>query len=374
MATKLIRGMGSFFKTCSCKRQGGCAHPYAIRFRDGTGRQCEESGYPTQDDALDRLTQIYREKRSTPVQQSEMKRTLGKQRFGEYAGAWLPRQRHYAPGTVRTVKQLLDRQILPTLESRRIHSFSPTVVDDFVMSMEERKVGLATQQNAFDTLKKILRDAHHRGGIADDPLRGVVPPEYIPTRITIPTVEEIHALKEVASKALVVVIDLMSGCGHRNGEAFAASLEGMVADDVYRITEQIEGRTRQRAPLKHRKAGDFREVPMPTTARESLLRYAHDVGTDQNGFLLRTQRSPYWAYSTLDYQWSAARKRAGITRKLNPYSLRHFFASNCLSRGIPITDVAEWMGHSNINMTYRIYRHLMPASIGRAAKVLEAGL
>ncbi|MGW6560190.1 tyrosine-type recombinase/integrase [Streptomyces hydrogenans] len=374
MATKLIRGMGSFFKTCSCKRQGGCAHPYAIRFRDGTGQQREETGYPTQDDALDRLTAVYREKRSTPVQQAELKRTLGKQRFGEYVSAWLPRQRHFAPGTVRTVTQLLNRQILPALESRRISSFSPTVVDDFIMSMEERKVGLATQQNAFDTLKKILRDAHRRGGIADDPFQDVVPPEYIPNRITIPTLEEIHALKEAGSKALVVIIDLMSGCGHRNGEAFAANLEGMVADDVYRITEQIEGRTRQRAPLKHRRAGDFREVPMPATVRESLLRYANDVGTDQNGFLLRTQRSPHWAHTTLDYQWSAARKRAGITRKLNPYSLRHFFASNCLSKGIPITDVAEWMGHSNINMTYRIYRHLMPASIGRAAKVLEAGL
>ncbi|WP_234439338.1 MULTISPECIES: tyrosine-type recombinase/integrase [Streptomyces] len=374
MATKLIRGMGSYFKTCSCKRQGGCAHLYAIRFRDGTGRQREETGYPTQDDALSRLAQLYSEKRSTPVQQAEMKRTLGKQRFSAYASTWLPRQRHFAPGTVRTVTQLLDRQILPALESRRINSFSPTVVDDFIMSMEERKVGLATQQNAFDTLKKILRDAHRRGGIADDPFQGVVPPEYIPNRITIPMLEEIHALKEVGSKGLVVIIDLMSGCGHRNGEAFAAHLDGMVADDVYRITEQIEGRTRQRAPLKHRKAGEFREVPMPATVRESLLRYVHDLGTDKNGYLLRTQRSPYWGHSTLDYQWSAARKRAGIKRKLNPYSLRHFFASNCLSRGIPITDVAEWMGHSNINMTYRIYRHLMPASIGRAAKVLEAGL
>lgn len=28
------------------------------------------------------------------------------------------------------------------------------------------------------------------------------------------------------------------------------------------------------------------------------------------------------------------------------YGLRHFFASNCLGNGIPITDVAEWMGHA----------------------------
>ncbi|WP_192582864.1 hypothetical protein [Streptomyces triticiradicis] len=39
----------------------------------------------------------------------------------------------------------------------------------------------------------------------------------------------------------------------------------MVADDVYRITEQIEPKTHQRSPLKHRRAGDFRKVPMPAT-------------------------------------------------------------------------------------------------------------
>ncbi|MFF7444036.1 tyrosine-type recombinase/integrase [Streptomyces sp. NPDC008122] len=79
-------------------------------------------------------------------------------------------------------------------------------------------------------------------------------------------------------------------------------------------------------------------------------------------------------HTTLDYQWSVAKKRAAITRRLPAYSLRHFFASNCLTEGIPITDVAEWMGHKHINMTFKIYRHLMPASIGRAARLLDEGL
>ncbi|MFF1916040.1 hypothetical protein ACFVYE_31530 [Streptomyces sp. NPDC058239] len=64
---------------------------YPVPQRSGAGRQCEESGYPTQDDALDRLTQIYKEKRSTSAQPAEMKRTLGNQRFGEYADTWLLR-------------------------------------------------------------------------------------------------------------------------------------------------------------------------------------------------------------------------------------------------------------------------------------------
>ncbi|WP_328372684.1 tyrosine-type recombinase/integrase [Streptomyces sp. NBC_00457] len=255
-----------------------------------------------------------------------------------------------------------------------MNTFTSTVVEDFIMSMEERSVGLAAQQNSFDTLKKTLLDARRRGGITEDPFDGVIPPEYIPQKITIPTLGEIHALKTVASDGLVVVIDLMSGCGLRNGEAYAANLERMVADDVYRITEQIEGKTRERSRLKHRKPGEFRETPMPCTVRESLLQYEKNHGASTDGYLLRTQRSAYWAHTTLEYQWNIAKKRAGITRRLTTYSLRHFFASNCLSRGIPIMDVAEWMGHKNINMTFKTYRHLMPAPIGRAARILNEGL
>ncbi|MFD3306939.1 tyrosine-type recombinase/integrase [Streptomyces sp. NPDC058694] len=113
---------------------------------------------------------------------------------------------------------------------------------------------------------------------------------------------------------------------------------------------------------------------MPWTVRESLLRYEKDHGADVHGYLLRTRRSAHWAHTTLEYQWNAAKKRAGIARRLTAYSLRHFFASNCPAKGIPVADVAEWMGHKNINMTFKIYRHLMPASIGRAARLLNKGL
>ncbi len=33
-----------------------CPHPYTIRFRNGLGKQVEEGGFDTQDDAIERLT------------------------------------------------------------------------------------------------------------------------------------------------------------------------------------------------------------------------------------------------------------------------------------------------------------------------------
>lgn len=54
--------MGSFFKGCGCARPIRCPHPYTIRFRAALGKHREEAGYDTQDDAVERLTQIYAEK------------------------------------------------------------------------------------------------------------------------------------------------------------------------------------------------------------------------------------------------------------------------------------------------------------------------
>jgi integrase len=48
------------------------------------------------------------------------------------------------------------------------------------------------------------------------------------------------------------------------------------------------------------------------------------------------------------------------------------FASLALARGIPITDVSRWLGHKSIEVTFRIYGHLVPGSWERAREVLDA--
>ncbi|GAA2652780.1 MULTISPECIES: hypothetical protein [Streptomyces] len=66
-----------------------------------------------------------------------------------------------------------------------------------------------------------------------------------------------------------------------------------------------------------------------------------------DGYLLHhpmDPTKPYLAYY-LQNQWQRI-KRAGevdVPDGLVIYSLRHFFASKCLTNGIPITDVAEWI-------------------------------
>jgi integrase len=118
-------------------------------------------------------------------------------------------------------------------------------------------------------------------------------------------------------------------------------------------------------------------VPLPARIRETIEWYANKHGTAE-GYLLRHPADPAktFPYYYLSNQWQRI-KGAGevdIPDGMVMYGFRHFFASNCLANRIPITDVAEWMGHKSIDVTFKIYRHLMPGSIGAAAKLLDGGL
>lgn len=59
MSNKLAWGMGRFFEPCECRRPSGCPHLYTIRFRNSRGRQSEESGFSTQDAAIERLPKLH---------------------------------------------------------------------------------------------------------------------------------------------------------------------------------------------------------------------------------------------------------------------------------------------------------------------------
>ncbi|MYY12436.1 tyrosine-type recombinase/integrase [Streptomyces sp. SID4919] len=374
--------MGTFFKDCEHPRSkwAKCPHLYRIRYRTVSGRQLEESGFTTQDRAVGRLMKLYEAKQAASRSQTRAERIAryGSMRFEEYAAEWKEGQRGLAPSSVRHLDSLLEHHLLPALASRRMNTFDHKVVDGFIRTMERDGVGAATQANAFDRLKAVLLDAHRLGIYDENPLEGVRPPQYDPKRAVIPSPAQLRAIRMAGDDAFRLVADLMSGCGMRNGEAAAANINNIVADDVYRITEQVNQTTRQYGRLKHRKPGEYRDVPLPAGVRRTIEWYADTHGTTKSGYLLRHPGQPEktFPYYAVHNQWRRIKKaqKAEIPEGMVIYGFRHYFASNCLSHGIPITDVAEWMGHRSVDITFKVYRHLMPGSIGKAARILDTGL
>ncbi|WP_408909928.1 hypothetical protein [Streptomyces luteolus] len=202
MATKtLAHGMGTYFKDCEHaeSRWSKCPHLYKIRFRDAAGKQTVESGFATQNLAIERLTEIYNAKKAAPhtQQQSKAERVqkYGTMQFTRYTTEWKASQRDLAEASVRHLNSLLEHHLYPLLGSRRMATFDHKVVDGFIQTMERNGVGLATQSNAYDKLKAILLDAHRLGLYADNPLDGVKPPQYDPERSVIPSVAQLRTIR-----------------------------------------------------------------------------------------------------------------------------------------------------------------------------------
>ena len=110
------------------------------------------------------------------------------------------------------------------------------------------------------------------------------------------------------------------------------------------------------------KGSKERAVPVGSVARQRLLDYLHSA----RPALLRGRLSPYLfvtrAGRHLSRQGFALRvrlavRRASISGKVSPHTLRHAFATHLVERGADLRAVQMMLGHADISTT-QIYTHV----------------
>lgn len=124
--------------------------------------------------------------------------------------------------------------------------------------------------------------------------------------------------------------------------------------------------------MKFRKAGEYRDIPLPRYVSDAIDKHLAEYGPTEDGYLFPGRKKKLVTRNTYRQHFVSAVQAAGLPGSFVPHSLRHYFASLALSRGIPITDVSRWLGHKSIEVTYRTYGHLVPGSWERAREVLDA--
>ncbi|MFF6945541.1 tyrosine-type recombinase/integrase [Streptomyces lavendulae] len=133
--------------------------------------------------------------------------------------------------------------------------------------------------------------------------------------------------------------------------------------------------------LKWREADEGRAVPIPTFVAQKVKEHLAAFGTYhlEEGanrmageyLFSNVGRTNILMYSLVNRLWTEARRAAGITRKITPHWLRHFFASAALSKGVPVNEVAEWLGHRDPKITLQTYAHIMPDAPSRLQAVMD---
>lgn len=174
-----------------------------------------------------------------------------------------------------------------------------------------------------------------------------------------------HDQVDLVAKSVGIAIWLMRGCGLRIGEALGVEKSDFImGGKVLRISRQATRDGKGSVSLKKRKGGEFRDIPVPGYLRDIVKQYP-------DGPLCPGKRTRYAAYATVLGQFTTAAKQAGIPAGFHPHSLRHAYASALLGRGVPITDVARWLGHRDVSVTFAVYSHMMPDAPVAAVAALD---
>ena len=164
-------------------------------------------------------------------------------------------------------------------------------------------------------------------------------------------------------------VRLLAACGMRWGE-----MAGLRASDVdldghtITIRRTVSHVTAGLDPVRRPKTGKTRVVAIPNSIYDMVSQRVQDhpsgwlFPSPRNGSFLSTPGASEWFGSAVN---SARKIDPSIPEGFHPHSLRHTAVSRWLAAGIPLTTVAEQVGHSSIATTQEVYAHIMPGALDR---------
>jgi len=136
---------------------------------------------------------------------------------------------------------------------------------------------------------------------------------------------------------------------------------------------------RQPRELKHRAKGETRPVPLNPRLVAILQRHLDTFGTTADGRLFRSGLDGPVKASRYLPVWRDARTTALTTAEAasplarRPYDLRHAAVSGWLNAGVPITQAAEWAGHS-VRVLLMVYAKCIAGQDEIARRRIDAAL
>lgn len=107
-------------------------------------------------------------------------------------------------------------------------------------------------------------------------------------------------------------------------------------------------------------------VPINQTALEALT-LAREIA--QTDYVIECNGRPL---QSIKRGVKAAATRAGIP-EVSQYVLRHTAGVYMAQDGVPMEEIAQYMGHNSVSTTFKTYARFHPAHLQRAARSLEIG-
>src|SRR4029077_8279661 len=134
-------------------------------------------------------------------------------------------------------------------------------------------------------ISAVLAEAVRDKKLAESPCTGIQLPGVVTAAdFILPAHVQIEAIAAGLPPDWAATVWLMHGCGLRIGEALAVNLRCRInTGKTLRVREQVNP-SAQLKPLKFRKIGEFRDIPVPEYVSEAIDKHIAGHGTTSDGY------------------------------------------------------------------------------------------
>jgi len=229
-----------------------------------------------------------------------------------------------------------------------------TLLRDFVFLLKDLGLSSATIRREISAVRTYFAFLLGEGRITDDPSDRLESPQrwrHLPEVLTVGEIESLLAAPQVDEPMAWrdrALLELAYGVGLRVSELCNLGLSDLLLS---------EGLVRVFG-----KGSKERLVPIGRSVIGAVSTYLHtlrpslDRGKTEGRLLLNARGEPLSRVGA----WGVVKrcaKRAAISKRVTPHTLRHSFATHLLEGGADLRAVQEMLGHADLSTT-QIYTHV----------------
>ena len=333
--------------------------PYTVRYRDTFGAQREKS-FATRKEAQAFANDTERGKRYG----EDVNLSAARERFTDAVETWLTTVAVGNDRTRETYRSNYRANIAPAYKGVSIKdAASGRAMAETLLNVTMLDKSIGTRRMTRQILTSVLDHLVAHGMIASHRLGGI--------KLAERTISEDqhaadyvvltdHEVSELAARCGAWVI-VQRALGLRVNEVLGLRKSDFT-DSTLNLRWQSDRTGSKRVPLKKRKAGEGRSIPVPAHVQAI-------VDASETDVLFPGKSTAYLPYNTAQVRFKRACESLEI-KGATTHDLRHTFASVALDAGMDATVLAEILGHADASVTLRTYAHALPNARERARQIM----
>ena len=291
--------------------------------------------------------------------------------YKDWIYTWLLEKKDYIKeSTYANYSNNIFNHIIPKLGNYYLNELNHKVIQDFLLELSKN----GRKDNNGGLAEKTIKDitiiikGSIKKGINEDKIKHIeltfnYPKDNKENKLYVLTKREQnkitnYVLENINSRNIGLLISLYSGI--RIGELCALRWEDVdfkkncltINKTIQRVYIKDKNKNISKVIITTPKTKNAnREIPI----NKDFLEILKKVKTDKKSYIL-TGNEKYIEPRTYRKYFNKILNELKI-KHFNFHSLRHTFATNCISLGVDYKTVSELLGHANVNITLNLYVH-----------------